>query len=163
VTIHELGQATVVVPGFPGQRLYIHRAHPRECGAGQLMPNCMPNAYVLAGDHLTVGASCDGWSYVSFSGKRGQTKGWVPSRRVGMASSFENFDPAPVKKLIRESAPPKLPRERVPPHTDPACLKARNRLSAPVSAAGAYVNPMPSLIANAETEIASDLPNGIHR
>jgi hypothetical protein len=72
---------TVVVPGFPAQRLYIYRKSPLLCtdtGAG----SCVPSAYVVAGDQLLAGTDCDGWTYVVYKSAQA-TSGWVTSSALG--------------------------------------------------------------------------------
>lgn len=152
------GNTGIVVPGFPGQRLYIHGKHPRECVAGSSAADCALKSYVLTGDTITAGKNCDGWSYVSFSGKRGTTTGWVPARRIGLEDSTLNFDPAPAPEPYAASAElGSLPFS----HSEaasaaPACLVVRDRLNA---VGTNHADPLPSLILNAETK--SDLPNGV--
>jgi hypothetical protein len=99
VSSHEMPELphVVSVEGFPGQRLYLHPKHPRECGQGNTT-DCRTHVYVLAGDRVSLAAkrSCDGWTYVVYQGKTSVSSGWVSSRRLFGDSQRQASLPVPL-------------------------------------------------------------------
>lgn len=103
-----------VVPGFPEQRLYIYGKNPLLCSGSP--EACTPTAYVVTGDTLLATASCDGWSYVRYKGKR-TTIGWVASTALGIEPG------APSPQPTSPSA------SKVGDAVDPVCLVAQRLLN----------------------------------
>lgn len=89
---------TVIVPGFPAQRLYIYQKSPLLCSDTETGP-CTPSAYVITGNTLVVAPhDCDGWSYVHYTGRK-VTAGWVASSRLGSLTGVP-----PARRRNRDTA-----------------------------------------------------------
>lgn len=137
---NHLGTPTnsVVVPGFPEQRLYIYRKNPLLCtdsGTGA----CVPSAYVLSGDRLLVDPnSCDGWSYVTYKGKE-LTSGWAAATALGrQMGSRRDF-----------AARPGIEAEISPQMACVACQAAREALNAYLKHTGPQLPPpLPTALRN---------------
>jgi hypothetical protein len=100
----------VTVPGFPAERLYIHRKYPGGCLGGE-DSRCRAGAYVISGGWLTVSENCANWSYVEYRGAR-NVDGWVASARL----PDSELKPLPFAESLVQSA-------------HPACLDAETLLN----------------------------------
>lgn len=111
-------QDSVVVPGFPAERVYMHRRHPVLC-VDASDPSCKPDAYVIAGDHVLAGADCAGWTRIEFKGRK-ETIGWVATARLPDHGPLAPADLASPTALVLARSPSR----------HPACLEAARLLNA---------------------------------
>ena len=63
-------------------RLYFHPQHPSKCTSAD-DGACKGKAYIVPGNTVAIGASCNGWDYVQYLGEKSVTTGWVDDGRLG--------------------------------------------------------------------------------
>ena len=97
----------MVVPGFPAERVYMHRRHPVLC-VDASDPSCKPDAYVIAGDHVLAGADCAGWTRIEFKGRK-ETIGWVATARLPDHGPLAPTDLASPTALVLARSPSRHP------------------------------------------------------
>jgi hypothetical protein len=78
-------------------RLYFHPEHPSRCPAPD-MGACKGTAYLVPGDAVAIGASCNGWDYVQYLGQKSVTVGWVEDALLGSRETPTEIQPAKKRK-----------------------------------------------------------------
>ena len=70
------GDQKAVIAGMGGTHVHLFPAHPFMC-ADSHFATCQGKAYLLPGDEVRRGGSCEGWTLVEYRGKKNTTTGWV--------------------------------------------------------------------------------------
>jgi hypothetical protein len=70
------GTQKAVITGMGGTHVHLFPAHPFICQDPHFA-TCQGKAYLLPGDEVRRGGSCEGWTLVEYRGKRNTTTGWV--------------------------------------------------------------------------------------
>lgn len=96
--VHPLSYA--IVSADPTQRLNWYRGFPRTCDSAASTA-CHSEEYLLPGDTVAVGKSCDHWAYVQYLGKQRTVTGWVDRRRL----SDERQIPPRTNAMVAGSPP----------------------------------------------------------
>jgi hypothetical protein len=68
--------AYAVVKGKDAHRLSLHPEYPSKCRSPD-EGACKGVSYVIPGDTVAIGTTCDAWSYVQCLGKKNISVGWV--------------------------------------------------------------------------------------
>src|SRR5689334_11489641 len=140
----------IAVPGFPGQRLYLHSTHPELCANDAV--GCASSTYVITGDPLTVTARCGSWAFATFTGAKKASSGWVAVNRLP-----RGYDRSPPLGGDSGSNLPVV--DPLAPTAHPACAEARDRLNEWLLTRDG--SPLPSAIENENEKSATDLPEGV--
>ena len=61
-----------------GERTYVHHEYPRACDDHN-NSSCDHKAYLVKGDTIAIGKTCDDWAYVQFLGPKRVSEGWMSS------------------------------------------------------------------------------------
>lgn len=141
----------VRVPGFPGERLYLHPKHPRLCKPGE--PGCESAAYVLTGDELLSTSNCEGWALATFKGAQQTTTGWIPTRRL--PEHYEELYIVQLRARGQDANPAEVPT----PSTNAACIAAQTRLNDAITEGDAYL-PQALPAATDNKHEVDELPGG---
>jgi hypothetical protein len=70
------GTQKAFITGMGGTHVHLFPAHPFTCQDSHFA-TCQGKAYLLPGDEVRRGGSCEGWTLVEYRSKRNTTTGWV--------------------------------------------------------------------------------------
>jgi hypothetical protein len=74
------------VTGYTGSKLYIQPKHPSTCSSANDKV-CRPFAYIVPGDIVAVGKTCNGFAFLQYIGDKHITVGWVAASELTTLST----------------------------------------------------------------------------